>query len=169
MRNVYVGKLCDKHPEAGGQRNVSNNRCFMCADESSKKWRVDHAEEVTARRKRLHVEYKTNSPEAIKASRKKDYLNNYDRFAENVLKRKRLMQGQCPKWADKEAIRSIYRKARDLGLTVDHVVPLRGKTVSGLHVEANLQLLSHVENSKKLNRFDGGTIAGLLGETGNRV
>jgi 5-methylcytosine-specific restriction endonuclease McrA len=47
-----------------------------------------------------------------------------------------------------EGIKEFYlNKPKDL--TVDHIIPLQGKKVSGLHVSWNLQYLTHPENSSK--------------------
>ena len=58
-----------------------------------------------------------------------------------------------PKWADMNKIKAIYDEAKEMGMIVDHVIPLKGKTVSGLHVENNLQIITPHENAVKSNKL----------------
>jgi hypothetical protein len=60
-------------------------------------------------------------------------------------------QQAMPAWADVAAIQQFY-EGRPAGHHVDHIIPLRGKTVSGLHVLENLQYLPALENNKKSNQ-----------------
>jgi len=65
---------------------------------------------------------------------------------------------RTPPWADLDAITGMYElcaifRTAGLDLHVDHVVPLQGKKVSGLHVPDNLQLLHSSSNRSKLNHF----------------
>lgn len=57
-----------------------------------------------------------------------------------------------PPWADRGAIRAIYRDARARGLEVDHIVPLDGTLVCGLHVAWNLRAVPRAENARKAAR-----------------
>lgn len=59
---------------------------------------------------------------------------------------------RTPVWADLDKIKKIYKECPE-GYHVDHIIPLQGILVSGLHVEYNLQYLTAEENIKKSNTF----------------
>ena len=75
---------------------------------------------------------------------------------------RRLLKAQ-PKWlskADMQAMQYVYWLAQDLKYTtgevyhVDHIVPLRGKNVCGLHVPWNIQILPADVNRRKSNKME---------------
>lgn len=59
---------------------------------------------------------------------------------------------RLPAWSDAQAIAAFYRRCPE-GMTVDHIVPLQGDIVSGLHVLENLQYLSKADNDQKNNHW----------------
>lgn len=73
-------------------------------------------------------------------------------------KQKRIKMA-TPGWANKEAIKNLYKEAIQLTLStgikheVDHIVPLTNNIVCGLHVEHNLQVISLEDNRTKYNKF----------------
>lgn len=62
------------------------------------------------------------------------------------------IKNRTPSWANLDKIREFYNNCPD-GFEVDHVIPLRGQIVSGLHVETNLQYLWASDNRSKSNKF----------------
>ena len=62
-------------------------------------------------------------------------------------------RNQMPSWADEQKIKDIYAN-RPEGYHVDHIIPLQGKLVSGLHVENNLQYLTPKQNISKHNYYE---------------
>lgn len=74
------------------------------------------------------------------------------KHAANVARRRATQLGAAPQWVDWIAIESIYRNKPE-GLHVDHIVPLNGKTVCGLHVPWNLEYLTPEANAAKSNRL----------------
>ena len=73
-------------------------------------------------------------------------------YRNSLYRAKKLMA--TPAWADLEEIKNIYKNC-PTGFEVDHIIPLQGINVCGLHVESNLQYLTQSENRKKSNKFGG--------------
>ncbi len=75
-------------------------------------------------------------------------------------RRKRSLKLACPAWADQKAINDIYEEAVLLSFEtgiehhVDHIIPIRGKNVRGLHWEGNLQVLPKDLNLAKSNKVE---------------
>lgn len=80
---------------------------------------------------------------------KKDNKETYNAY---LASRKARVRMATPLWADLDAIRQFYFNCPS-GHHVDHIIPLNGRDVCGLHDMENLQYLPAQENLKKSNRF----------------
>lgn len=129
--------------------------CKVCANAKKKAWREANPEKVYA--------YDKQWQETNKDKKSKNYKNwqQNNRGTVNAYnaKRRALEKSSTPSWADLEAIKSLYNVAQYFDWIsggfvkhhVDHIVPLKGKTVCGLHVENNLQILIDKDNLRKSN------------------
>lgn len=123
----------------------------------SEAYRAQHRPEAVERT----AEWRAANPEkyaaqlakaALQPSKPRTPEQKAHHAAHQSIRCRRLVCAQPP-WADRKAIDAIYLKAQQSGMHVDHIIPLKGKTVSGLHVESNLQLLTPRENHRKHNKF----------------
>lgn len=91
--------------------------------------------------------------------RQKKSNTHYKHKKHQKTKQRLIHPNQMPKWADKEKIGEMIIEAREKGLVLDHIIPLRGKAkegqrVSGLHCEDNLQQITlEKNNSKSFNKW----------------
>lgn len=107
--------------------------CKECNYFRNKKYRSEHRQE--------YLEYL----QYYRVNHAKEYLARTRRYKLSKAQR-------VPKWADLDKIKEIYKKCPE-GYHVDHVIPLNGTNVSGLHVENNLQYLSPQDNIAKSNKY----------------
>lgn len=95
------------------------------------------------------------NPDRMQALRDRWDAENPERKAEHAAARRARVMQAVPPWSDRSAIAKVYRAARDMTREfgfpweVDHIVPLAGKTVCGLHVAANLAIIPMTENRRK--------------------
>jgi hypothetical protein len=93
----------------------------------------------------------------------------------NAQKRKEALQAATPLWADREAIAALYAEARRLSAAtgvkyeVDHIIPLQGKNVCGLHVSWNLRVITKTANARKHAAFGDKDVAGFLAKRGFKI
>jgi len=107
--------------------------------------KADSRAEVKARR----------AAESARRKKERKRKKNYNRYLRDKVYRAgwRGRPPCMPEWANIKLMVDIYRRAREVGMAVDHVVPLRSEKVCGLHVPFNLRLLSAADNLAKSNNF----------------
>jgi hypothetical protein len=99
-------------------------------------------------------------PDAARAAARRRYAEDPDTHIQRVVRRAKRLRAATPAWVDQDAIATIYSQARrmtaEAGIPheVDHIVPLRGRNVCGLHVPWNLRVIPSVDNRRKSNAFD---------------
>lgn len=142
---------------------------------ATKKAYIEANREAVKRRKRAWHEKNRERQAQMKRDRRAARTEEQiaeDRRKANALARKKPVERriQCvkrradqlqrtPAWADHEKIAEVYAMADRISkravdkVHVDHIYPLRGKTVSGLHVHNNLRVMLASFNQRKNAKF----------------
>jgi hypothetical protein len=119
--------------------------------------------EYYARNREKVIERSQSRPSEKVRVYKEDYKQrNPDLYKTLVSLRRRRFRLATPKWLTAEQkleIRLMYRLAIELSRrtgvrhVVDHIVPLHGETVCGLHVPWNLRVITQDVNLRKSNKL----------------
>ena len=152
MGDTMFQKICtlchelkdvDQFPNMKGGRHGKAARCRPCAAQKVREWG------------------KAN-PEKLREKKKRDRARRPGVYRAREAAREGAQIQRTPKWLTKEQrkqIENYYTEAARLTValgelyTVDHIIPLRGKSVSGLHVPWNLQVMKGKDNFSKSNSF----------------
>lgn len=147
--------------------------CKSCFYKYNKKYRANnilktrlynktHRDKNKERIYKYRKHYAENNVEKIKNLQKNYREKNKDKMsAWSALRRCSCLQ-RTPKWLTKDdhwLIKEIYHLAKlrkemfGFDWHVDHIIPLRAKNVSGLHVPNNLRVIPAKENLRKYNKF----------------
>lgn len=141
-------------------------KCAECVKSSCREWKRKNPEAFKEwyrrnvdRQSEKFKEYRRKNRDHLSKQYREWAKENPHKVNAIVAKRTAAKLKATPPWADQAAIRNFYERAAELtratGIRheVDHIVPLQGKTVCGLHWEGNLQVLPKTENIRKSNRM----------------
>ena len=102
--------------------------------------------------------YQQNNREVIRAGNLRYYYNHKSDFTANTAKRRAAQLQATPLWADLMGVKDLFKQCellfKETGVRyhVDHIYPIQGETVSGLHTMGNLRIITADENLAKNNK-----------------
>ena len=154
------------------QKKYCNSVCknkFKRQSNDYKKWYKNYIKSEKFKNCQKKYQLSTHGSKKIKEIRKKyqPILNQKLRIYKKTEKGKRMNNYHCalrysrkkqrtPKWISKQELFKIkqFYLNRPIGYEVDHIIPLCGENVSGLHVLKNLQYLPAEKNRIKNKKFE---------------
>lgn len=145
---TYIGRPCKSGHS--GERYFANQTCVECAAvqaakfEQKRRQKLQGDPELRARRQAQKNEVSSRWRKTHRAEKSSEWA---------AWRAKKIQR--TPAWANLQDIKDIYTAAavvsRLTGISrhVDHIYPLNGRQVSGLHVVDNLQILRKCDNLSK--------------------
>lgn len=152
----YTGKACKNDHIA--ERQTNNGNCIEC----NRNYAMSHYKGNSSECITKVKQYQSSNKNKVKSWAKNSYQNAKPAYFARVRKRELAKINRTPPWLSVEQlaeITAIY-KERDRLQTetgeayhVDHIVPLQGSNVSGLHVPWNLRIIPAYNNLSKGNKL----------------
>lgn len=171
LRKYYTGLPCKRGHFA--ERNTSDGTCIKCRTEINATFESrnpDRHKNNPASIVRSKA-WRSRNPDAARASARRSVAKwrktNPDTNIAWVRESQAARRTATPPWADRKAMRALYVEARRIQrstgvrMSVDHIIPIKGKTVCGLHVHNNLQIMPLRDNLSKGARLSNATLQAL--------
>ncbi len=174
----FTGKPCIRGHIA--KRYVTaNGKCSECHRADVYAWRKSAPDVYRENYIRSSRKQRQKDPDKTRACVRRWYANNKGKAREIIrrwveanpgkvaaikAKYKAQKKSATPACANLKKIERIYElsawasRFTDDPLHVDHIIPLQGELISGLHVHENLQIIPGPENCSKGNSFDGSLV-----------
>lgn len=162
LTKYFTGNPCKRGHIV--ERFTKNKTCVEC----DREWRQRNKQQIKNRNaeyyqrnvEKYHQYYEQNA-ERYKENEQRFRTANPGRINAYSAKRRAALLQATVAWSELEEIAKLYEQAQKDGYQVDHVIPLQGKTVCGLHVLDNLQLLPEEVNNQKRNKIIEGEAYGV--------
>lgn len=141
---TYAASWFEKNKEKILTTTKQAKRDWYCANKTKERARAK--------------KYQRDNKQTISKQQREYRQENKDKFNFHAASRRALKAKATPKWLTedhKQQIANFYSLAKELSwlsespLEVDHIVPIKGKNVVGLHVPWNLQILPKTMNQQK--------------------
>ena len=155
-RKKYVAKYVEK--------NAEKLRAYHSAYREKNKELIAEKRRANAQKNKEYAKkYRETNKQNVYETKKKYVESNRSYINSYAAARKVAKINRTAKWLtkfDKLKISCMYSVASMLtrenkeAWHVDHIIPLQGKKVSGLHVPSNIQVIRGEENMAKHNKFE---------------
>lgn len=165
MQPKFIMKTCNKCNETkptesfykhSSTKDGFTTYCKKCLDLKNKKWAANNPEK-NLRIKQKYLEQ--NKSKRLESVMKWQTKNQHKRNANEASRRAAMAASVKLSSDQRKSIESLYILAKSLSIElgiafhVDHIVPLKGRNVCGLHVPWNLRIVPASVNLKKSNKL----------------